>query len=606
MNINIATACDFYKVSHKPQYPLGASLIYSNFTPRSASLFKQAGFDNKILWVGMQRFLIQYLIEEWNEFFTTERSIAVKKYKRRLVSALGPDYVTTDHIAQLHDLGFLPVEIKSIPEGSIVDIGVPVFTIHNTLPSFFWVVNYLETLLSTELWKCTTVATIALQYKKLFDVYALKTTGSTAGTEIQGHDFSFRGMSGVHDAANSSIGHIVPFVGSDTIPAIDTVEYYYGDDAENTLIACSVNATEHSTACSNILLIEQQLKETGQYGNYSDSELRHLAETKFVERLITEIYPTGIVSSVSDSFDYWYTIDPNGGILATLKDKVLARQPDSLGLCKTVVRPDSGDPVEVVCGIEIVTLKGEPYDFDSWKEMVAEYLDDKLREETPHGEHGGDITDYFDFYGVVYKVTYSPDWNRHDKQYYYIDNFGSEVDACEFEQIELTVQQKGSIQCLWEIFGGTVTEQGYKVLNPKVGLIYGDSITLDRARAILERLERKGFASTNVVFGIGSYTYQMITRDTFGFAMKATAGTFDGRTIAIKKDPITDSGTKKSASGFLVVRETDTGYVLEQNVPFSAIDDGVMKTVFKNSNVFNLVSFTEIRNRYKEQLAKFG
>lgn len=116
-------------------------------------------------------------------------------------------------------------------------------------------------------------------------------------------------------------------------------------------------------------------------------------------------------------------------------------------------------------------------------------------------------------------MTYSPNWNRYDKQYYFIDNYGGNKTT--YKELENKPEYKGVIELLWDIFGGTVNKQGYKVLNSHIGAIYGDSITLlERANEICRRLEAKGFASTNVVLGIGSFTYQYNTRDTFGFAMK--------------------------------------------------------------------------------------
>src|SRR5690606_2966258 len=108
-------------------------------------------------------------------------------------------------------------------------------------------------------------------------------------------------------------------------------------------------------------------------------------------------------------------------------------------------------------------------------------------------------------------------------------------------------------ELLWDTFGGTVNAKGYKELIPQIGAIYGDSITIDRATQICERLKEKGFASTNVVLGIGSYTYQYNTRDTFGFAMKTTYGEVDSVGREIFKDPVTDDGTKKSAKGLIKI-----------------------------------------------------
>lgn len=117
----------------------------------------------------------------------------------------------------------------------------------------------------------------------------------------------------------------------------------------------------------------------------------------------------------------------------------------------------------------------------------------------------------------------------------------------------VTPEEKGLIECLWDTFGGTINEQGYKVLDPHIGAIYGDSITLERATAICKRLEAKGFATTNIVFGIGSFSYQYHTRDTFGFAVKATAAMVNGQERMLFKDPKTDDGTKRSQRGRIVV-----------------------------------------------------
>jgi len=280
-------------------------------------------------------------------------------------TSLGEGAVPIDHIEALHDLGYLPLKIKALEEGSRVNIKVPMFTVINTIPEFYWLTNYIETSISAETWKPCTTATLAYEYKRLLTEYAHKTGAPLESVAIQAHDFSFRGMSGAEDAALSGLGHLSSFIGTDTVAAIDYAEELY-------------NATE--------------------------------------------------VVGVSVP-----------------------------ALAKTVFRPDSGDPVKVICG-DVDAEPGSP-------------------------------------------------------------------------------EYKGAVECLWKTFGGTETDKGYKLLNERVGLIYGDSITLERAKAILEQLEAKGFASTNIVFGIGSYTYQYLTRDNFGFAMKATWGQVDGEGREIFKDP---------------------------------------------------------------------
>lgn len=488
--INPLTAIDFYKADHRRQYPANTEYVYSNFTPRSARLAPVLeGFDERVVFVGLQGYIKTFLMDAWDrEFFDKPKERVIKKYKHRMDSSLGEGAVPVEHIEALHDLGYLPLKIKALPEGSRVNVKVPMLTMVNTLPEFFWLTNYLETSISAEIWKVCTTATIAYEYKKLLTQYARKTGAPLDFVPLQGHDFSFRGMSGTHDAAQASLGHLTSFMGTDTVAAIDYAEDYYGAEG---VIGVSVPATEHSVMCM---------------GTKED-------EVGTFRRLITELYPAGIVSIVSDTWDFWKVITDYA---VELKDTILARKENALGLAKVVFRPDSGDPVEVLCG-------------------------------NPDAEEG-------------------------------------------------TPEYKGAVECLWNIFGGTKTDMGYKVLHERVGLIYGDSITLARANAILERLEAKGFASTNVVFGIGSYTYQHVTRDSFGFAMKATWGQVNGESREVYKDPITDKGEKKSARGLLRVVETENGFTLfDQQTPEQEAT-GLLEEVFLNGKLVKETNLNTIRN----------
>ncbi|MEG0343691.1 MAG: nicotinate phosphoribosyltransferase [Acinetobacter sp.] len=496
LKINPLNAIDFYKADHRRQYPVGTEYVYANFTPRSSRLANMLpGFDEKIVFFGLQGFIQHFLIETWNEgFFQQDKTKVVTAYKRRMDGALGDGAVPVEHIEALHDLGYLPIRIKALAEGSRVNIRVPVLTIINTLPEFFWLTNYLETVLSAELWKSCTTATIAYEYKRLLTEYALETGAPLDFVAIQGHDFSSRGMSGIYDATQNGVGHLTSFIGTDAVSAIDYAEEYY--DASG-VIGVSVPATEHSVMCMGS----------------EDKEIDTF------RRLICELYPSGVVSIVSDTWDFWRVITE---FTVELKDEILARQPNALGLAKLVFRPDSGDPVKIICG-------------------------------DPDAEIG------------------SPAY-------------------------------KGAVECLWEIFAGTFTEKGYKVLNERVGLIYGDSITLERASKILKGLEAKGFASNNVVFGIGSYTYNYLTRDTFGFAVKATWGQVNGIPRELFKDPITDSGVKKSAKGLLRVEKSENDFVLFDQQSEEQEQQGELKTVFENSQLIRKCNLNEIRERIAEYL----
>lgn len=477
---NVLNYKDGYKTDHRRQYPIGTEKVYSNFTPRESRI---PGV-NKIVVFGLQYFVKEYLVNRFNTmFFSQPKDVVVASYKRRLDTYLGKDSVPVEHIEKLHDLGYLPLHIKAMAEGSLCPLRVPCMTITNTHPDFFWLTNDVETILSNTVWMPMTSATIAYQYKKILTDYAKKTSDMPDFVQFQGHDFSMRGHSSLESACTSGAGHLLSFVGTDTIPAIDFLEKYYGANAENELVGCSVPATEHSVMCLG--------------GN--ETELHTF------KRLITELYPNGIVSIVSDTWDYWGVLT----VLApSLKNEILSRNG------KVVFRPDSGDPVKIVCGDKDAT-PGSP-------------------------EH------------------------------------------------------MGSIEVLWNIFGGTINSKGYKQLNPNVGLIYGDSITIERCRAICEGLEAKGFASTNIVFGIGSYTYQYVTRDTFGFAVKATYGVVNGESKEIWKNPKTDNGMKRSAKGLLCV---DADFNLQECVSEDIESTGILQTIFKDGKIYHEQSLAEIRNK---------
>lgn len=893
MKMNPLNQIDFYKSGHLYQYPEGTEYVYSNFTPRSDKYAREQGkvakdFDGKIVFVGLQGFIKWFLIDIWNqEFFLKPKEEVVSEYRRRMDTALGEGAVGTEHIEALHDLGYLPIRIKALPEGSRVPMKVPVLSIINTKPEFYWLTNYLETVLSAELWKTSTNATIAYEFRRILERYAEETGTFKEFVHWQAHDFSMRGMSGVYDAAQSGIGHLLSFYGTDTIPAIDYLENYY--NGKETFVGGSVAASEHS-----VMTIDGP-----------DGEL------ELFRRLITNIYPSGIVSLVSDGFDFFRVITEYA---TTLKPEILARTPNELGMAKVVFRPDcyddqtevltnsgwkffkdlteqdlvaqvhesgeyefvkpekyidqdysgkmirfsdhfgkvdlvvtpnhrmafkmaktekikiqeaaecttyfgkdiirsgfakdtgrkltalerfkiafqadgsfpskipanegvisgfrtfrfnfrkqrkidrlisileeggwkftvdyydsrqgqatiyvwlpleievsknldwinldentcsswckdaileisqwdshirherrikfdstelgvaekvrdialfagygallsqytderedhfsdvftvhimmdnlfdgqsikkdeieytgkvycvkvptgllmvkrnrgtavcgnSGDPVEILCGAEIQDIS-KAATLENAKHWAKDTLVCAVRDNTPHGECGEDETKgLFRFEGKVYEAKIEIEWNRYDKQYYFED--GSNLIS--FEEVTLTPEQKGAVECLWDIFGGTVTDKGYKVLNERVGLIYGDSITIERMEEILRRLKDKGFASCNSVFGIGSYTYQCSTRDTFGFAMKATWGRVNGVDRAIFKDPVTDSGTKKSAKGFLQVLENSDGeYTLKDNVSFVEETQGSLQEVFYNGMLTKDESLATIRAR---------
>jgi nicotinamide phosphoribosyltransferase len=585
MKQNPLTAIDFYKTLHRNHYPIGTTLVYSNLTPRSDKFITALpDFDHKIVNYGGAG-AVQELKELWdNNFFSLPKEEVLRKYKRRMDNALGKDVVPIDHISALHDVGFLPLAIFELPEGERVDIRVPLFIIYNTKPEFFWLVNYLETALSAELWKPLVSATLAYEYRRLLDRYATLTGAPKEFVPWQGHDFSARGMSGNHDAARTGSGHLLSFYGTDTVSSIDYLEDYYKADAEKEIVGGSVQATEHSVSQTSILLEVERLKLENP--NLTETEYLSQAEEIFFERLITKIAPTGIISIVSDTFDFWNVVT---NISKKLKNVIMNRNG------KMVIRPDSGDPVKIIIGdVNIVNLTNKVKDYREAKAWAKEWLVENVSDETAHGECGvGEVEGYFRYNDVVYLAKVNINWNRYDKQYYYID--GS--DLVSFEPAILTPEQKGAVECLWEIFGGTISDKGYKMLDSHIGLIYGDSITLDRAQAILSGLESKGFASNNIVFGIGSFSYNFSTRDTLGIAVKATAAIVNGKMLELYKDPATDkSKLKKSAKGLLRVEHENDHYVLyDQQTDINNMGEFI--EIFRDGQLKNLPSLTEIRKR---------
>lgn len=528
INISAPLLLDSYKASHRKQYSPNTEVVYSTWTPRKSRL---DGVD-KVVIFGVQAFVENYLVECFNNtFFNRPKNEVINEIKNVMVNYTGDCDVS--HWDALHDLGYLPLEIRALPEGTLCPIRVPMVTIENTLPEFYWLTNFIETIFSTEVWKPMTSATIALQYRKILDKYAEKTCDNDTHVDYQGHDFSFRGMAGVDSGLSSGAGHLLSFKSSDTIPAILWIEKYYQTKNENGLVASSIPATEHSVAETNIIGLQELFKDT------TDPRLE--AEKAYLGRLLNNVYKTGMFSYVSDTYNLWDVLTK---ILPAYKDTIMNRDG------KVVVRPDSGDPVDILCGYNTKT--------------------------------------YFDDYKGVFKPV----------------GLMREQDSPYYNEIN-----KGVVEILWDIFGGTINSKGYKVLDPHIGCIYGDAITLERAKDICERLEKKGFASSNVVLGIGSYTYNMNTRDTFGFALKTTYGVVDGKELLLYKDPITDDGTKKSQKGRIIVKRNSNGdlefidhlYKEEWTRRVSSGEDE-MRVIFKDGQLFNLQTFEEVRATLKENL----
>lgn len=609
---SIINAVDFYKTGHGPQYPRGTESVYSNLTPRS----NKYATTERITVFGIHSFIAKRLIKDFNEnFFKQPLAKVLKKYQRRMDNALGKGVVTCGHIKELHDLGYLPLKIKALPEGVSVKPLIPVMTMINTLPQFFWLTNYLETIVSCEVWQPMTNMSVAREFFTILSDYAELTGVDPEIVKIQAHDFSMRGMAGLEAAAASGAAHMAAgFTGTDCVPAIDYLEDWYFADSDKEIVGCSVPATEHSVMCM---------------GTKEDE----LATFK----RILDLYPAGIKSIVSDTWNLWKVLTEyapalreeiesakdimsyeaydwrkpcNGELrLAYERGFEFARVNDtdyreilevygeiSLGELveapvlivpgKTVFRPDSGDPVKILTGYKVKDLRPENTHTVNYQDIVNAW-NDGYEAILVSVDMGVKL-------GTMELVT--------EDRYFELSSYENFVQPqVHWYKNELSEHEvKGVVELLWEQFPGVVNAKGYKELT-KVGAIYGDSITLDRAEQIMKRLKDKKFASSNVVLGIGSFTYQYNTRDTYGMAVKATWGMVDGVPREIFKDPITDDGTKKSATGLLRVElecaynELVPEYVLYDRQTQEQEECGELRTVFLDGIHMNQQTLAEIR-----------
>lgn len=495
ISYNPLLCLDFYKTAHAGQYPATLTKMVSYYTPRMTRLEDV----DKITMFGLQAFIQEYLIEAFNtNFFSRSLDAVLEEYERILKNTIDTNGVGRGRVAALHRLGYLPLEIRAVPEGARTNIKVPQIEISNTNPRFVWLVNSIETMLSCTMWHTQISAEVGYRYRQIVNKYAeLTCDDSVVRAKLLG-DFSMRGQESVESATKSSAAFCLSFLNTATVPAILWLEHNYACRVEYDQVAYGALSTEHSVMCSNFAI--------------DGDEVTH------IRRLLKEIYPHQNFSMVSDSYDYWNLVNV---ILPEIKEDVLAHDG-----C-LAVRGDSGDPVQIVTQ-------------------------------------------------TVFK--------------------------------------------LWDIFGGTVNSKGFKVLNPHVKALYGDSITPQRCERIYQILMNNGFAINNVSLGVGSFSMQCLeyweanpldnsglvqsvqyapfTRDTFGIAVKATyAEDIDGKSIMIFKNPKTDSGHfKKSQRGCCRVSKDGDEYTYEDGLTWEeAQDNNELKTVFKNGKLLKVYTLDEVR-----------
>lgn len=563
--INPLLETDFYKTIHHLAYVPGLDFLVSYWTPRMTRI---EGV-NKVVMFGLQGLIKEHLIDAFEKhFFGRPWEELEAEYKRVIAHTMTEQAADTTEMKKLYDLGYLPIQIKAVAEGTRVNIKTPMFEISNTVKGFGWLVNYLETYISVNIWHPMTAATIAYKYREIVEKFFELTVENGVPSSACG-DFSMRGMTSKDTAYKSSAGHLLSFTGTATIASIMWLEDFYNCDCTKEVVGRGVPSTEHSVMSS--------------YGRDGEFECyRHLIE---------DVFKTGPLSMVSDTYDYWRVIT---NYLSRLKNSIMNRDG------KIIIRGDSGDPVDIICG----ELKGSDY-------MVVEGLTEdgikdyfRKKAEDEYEYNGAYETWYRVRIGdYLYKVTCDHEWTTdEDGDGYYTET----VENVEFEKTEITPAMKGTVELLWEIFGGTINSKGYKVLDPHIGAIYGDSITPERATAIYTRLAEKGFAVNNCTLGVGSYTYQYNTRDTFGFALKATNSIVDDVERQIYKDPITDkikgNNFKKSQYGMCYVYADGDDILYKDHLTFKDLEkpeyaDNLLRPVFKDGKLLIDEDLKTVRER---------
>lgn len=473
MKKNLLTCTDVYKFGHLYQYPKGTTKVFSYLQARSDKMSKDTVF------FGLQYFIKEYLMQP----ITTEN---VDEFVELVEMILGPGMVKRENYDKLVALGYMPLELKAVPEGTKLPIKNVLMTVVNTHPDFYWLVGFTESLL-LKLWNTCTVGVNSAELRNDCLEAAKRTCDDMNHLPFQIHDFGYRGCSSEETAALSGAAHLLSFLGTDTVPAVRMIRNVYGIN-KGEPIGLSVPATEHSVMCA--------------FGKEGELDA-------FKNMLTT--YPKGIVSIVSDTYNLWNVLENFTG---DLKATILEREG------KVVFRPDSGNPVKIICGDRQAKLN-------------------------------------------------SP-------------------------------EELGALEILWDKFGGTVNTKGYRVLNPKVGLIYGDGIYRERMNVILKEMELMKFASSNIVFGVGGLLLQNFNRDDQGFAIKATHVVVNGQGRDIMKDPITDSG-KKSHTGYLALRKDVNGkYVTVDGLTEEQANDTLLQTVFKDGKLVKEYNFSEVRENLRK------
>lgn len=592
---NPALMSDFYKQCHAEQYNKKMTKMVSYFTPRMDRFAESPDYygiknSETLTLFGLQRFVRKTLVNYFNKnFFNMPEEMVVEDYRYTIENTLTAEYCESEKILALHRLGYLPIKIRAVKEGTRVPVKVPMVEVSNTHPKFSWCTNFIESVFSSNGWYPCEIANVFYNYRETANKYYALSVDDNISARTAVSEFGFRGSKMDEAGIVASMAALLSFTKTATIPAIRQMEYYYNCKLDRDNVGQGMISTEHSVHCSN----------TAIDGN----------EVDFVRRLLTEKYTTGNISMVSDSYDYWNMVQ--NIICGELKEEVAARKGTLF------VRGDSGNPADIICGTfkEVVDrvpgLKFE--DIESYYRNIAE-KENKINVE------------YHYFYTRVNERIYYVQCNHvweEDSESCDGGYHSSEIGSVTVEEFHMTTEMKGTIEILAENFGYKVNTKGYMVLPDYIRGIYGDSITNLLQTAIYQRLMDRGFAVNNVALGAGSFSMQCamaenkrggrplllpFTRDTHGMAIKATYAELtedDGTIIPVKifKDPKTDTGNfKKSQMGLCRVYRQDDGTITyEDNYDSLTIPgDDIYVTYFEDGLQTRYESIMEIRDRLWE------
>ncbi|HAA90881.1 MAG TPA: nicotinate phosphoribosyltransferase, partial [Rhodospirillaceae bacterium] len=439
---------DSYKASHFLQYKPGTEYVSSYIEARNG--------DQRVdytLFFGLQIFLATALARRITADDVAEAATFWEAHGEPFHRD-GWDYIVEHHG------GRLPLRIEAVREGTILPVGHVQLQIVNTDPACFWLTSFLETALLRAVWYPTTIATNSWACVAMIADALEETDGSREGAEFKLHDFGARGVSSFESAGIGGAAHLIASRGTDTVSGAVYARNYYGAE----MAGYSIPAAEHSTMTS-----------------WGGEE----GEPDAMQNMIDSYKDFGarIFACVSDSYDVFRAVNDYWG--DRFKDQIL-------NLDGTlVVRPDSGEPVEIVPAV---------------------------------------------------------------------------------------------IEALMDRFGFAETDQGYRLLPSQVRVIQGDGITRNSLKSILAAMRRKKLAVANVAFGMGGGLLQKHDRDTFGYAMKASACRIGGDWQDVFKQPRTDPG-KVSKKGRLALVKDDNGLFETVRLEELGTRENQLETVFEDGEI---------------------